>query len=167
MHGPCPVGPSSTLGRSQPFFPDTYCCPRIHWSCCSHHVPDPGHQYIHCHTTGPLARPMIDHMRSRFLPPSAAREIEDKQTGSSTAQSGQHTQATQLRPVIPSPAGKLCPCVPSLVPASSGSRHVPPCRLLWPEPPLACQFLLALSCGLGPPKQGWIESIVLPWVPNC
>lgn len=129
--------------------------PRNHWNCCSHRVPDPGHQYTHCHTTGPLARPMLDYMRSRLLSLSAAGEIEERQTGSSTAQSGQHAQATQAKTSNSFPSRRtvsVCPITGTSFPREQACP--PPCRPLWPKPPLACQFLPTLSGGHGPPETG-------------
>lgn len=128
MCGPCLVGPS--------------CTPRASHSS----VPPPDAQeptgaalLTMCQTLassisiakllahGPWARPMLDPMRFRLFSPSAA-EIEERQTGLPTGQSGQHAQAfQQLGPVIPSPVGASGSHeLPALVPASPGSRHLAP-----------------------------------------
>lgn len=110
----------------------------------------------HCHCPDPGARPRLDPVRSRILSPSAAGKITERQTGSFTRQSGQHAQAIQqLSLVIPSSARGLCPASASHeLPASPSSWRGPPRRLLWPEPPLPCEFLPALFGGHSPPETG-------------
>lgn len=99
----------------------------------------PVHTHTHCHSSGPRAKPTLDPLRARLLSPSAAGEIEERQTGSSTGQSGQHTQAIQqLRPVIPSQQDCVQPQHPMI------SQH-------WYQFPQAAGLAPQVDCcGLNP-----------------